>query len=46
MDELHLVLLFDRQRACLRDSLGRRVTDELGLLDSALAKLQFRLALD
>ena len=46
MAELYLVLFFNRQRTHLPDSLGRRASPDLGLLDFALAEFQLRLAPD
>jgi hypothetical protein len=45
MGELHLVLFTDGERACLLRPLGGRPSLALELLDSALAKFQFDLAL-
>jgi hypothetical protein len=44
MAQLHLVLFINGQRTDLSDSLGRRPSLELGLLDFALAKFQLGLA--
>jgi hypothetical protein len=45
MGELHLVLFTDGERACLLRPLGGRPSLGLELLDPALAKFQFDLAL-
>jgi hypothetical protein len=44
MAQLYLVLLTYGQRSDLSYSLGRRLSLELGLLDSVLAKFQLSLA--
>jgi hypothetical protein len=46
MGQLPLVFFLNRQRPRLPDPLDRRTSPQLGLLDSALAKFQLRLALD